>query len=501
MRIDGANVRMATVTYDDVSLDPRVRVLLDKQKILWIAGPLMMYEQTAHLTLRNLALLGQVVQGSLHFEKDRTKYLMKLHDIDKNKITEDGDRVWPANTDAGDHVQAMFEVVEQAGDDIQAARSGSALSAFSDVDELVNGLKGHEAGGVKQKDIENIVAICRDKKMLTLPGSDTCRPGKTILTTFKFALDPKDKPGSTTVSPRLSWPTLGLSSVDNEAGQVMLKENSDVAAVAAAYEAFHFGALEIGHDLSVPAGWASYASFEDGGGNPMKVVDEDSVKMHLQVLRDAARLGGFDATRLRYALESFNNTELRVVVNGGENQFVSKLCPGAALRSTVVQFRNALENAKVASIKVAGLPAGKAGAVGGAGAAGAQTVGEKRRADEWEVDPKRAALRQARREVQEGIAQVWDVGKGKGKVKGKGGKYGGGKGQGAWALVPCRDFQRGYCNQLGACPNGRAHVPAGGAGYPLPPNFPLMQPPPQYGTLPPGVLPFPALMPPKPAGK
>lgn len=166
--------------------------------------------------------------------------------------------------------------------------------------------------------------------------------------------------------------------------------------------AFTFGALEIGHNLPVPTGWASYASFEDGGGNLMKVVDEDSVRMHLQVLRDAVRVGGMSSTNLRYALESFNNTELRAVVNGGENQFVSKLCPGAALRSTVAQFRNALENARLASIKVAGSPAVGAGAGGGAGGAGAQTVGEKRRADEWDTDPKRAALRQARREIQEG---------------------------------------------------------------------------------------------------
>ena len=392
----------AEVTYDVVSLDPRAEALLDGQGMLWLSPLLMMYEHTQHLTLRNLSLLGQVVPGSIPFDKDRTKYLTKLRDFDKDKITRDADRVWPAGTEPGDYVQAMFEVVEQAADDLRAARSGSGQGAFSDIDELVNGLKGHEAGGVKQRDIEGIVATCRVKKMLTLPGSDTSRPGKGALTLFKLAFDPKDKPGAATLSPRLSWPILVMSSVDNEAGQTMLKEASDVAATAATYEAFTFGALEIGHSLPVPTGWASYASFEDGGGNLMKVVDEDSVRMHLQVLRDAVRVGGMSSTNLRYALESFNNTELRAVVNGGENQFVPKLCPGAALRSTVAQFRSALENARLASIKVAGSPAVGAGAGGGAGGAGVQTVGEKRRADEWDTDPKRAALRQARREIQEG---------------------------------------------------------------------------------------------------
>ena len=207
--------------------------------MLWITPVLMMYEHTTHLTLRNLSLLGQVAPAMCHFDKDRTKYLTKLRDFDKDKITRDADRVWPAGTEPGDHVQAMFEVVAQATDDLLAARSGSGQGAFSDIDELVNGLKGHEAGGVKQRDIEGIVATCRVKKMLTLPGSDTSRPGKGALTLFKLAFDPKDKPGAATLSPRLSWPTLVMSSVDNEAGQTMLKEGSDVAATAATY-GIHF---------------------------------------------------------------------------------------------------------------------------------------------------------------------------------------------------------------------------------------------------------------------
>ena len=283
-------------------------VILDKQGLLWMAPVLMMYEQSASLSLRNLAKLGQVVLGCVPFDTDRVGYLKKLKALDQRVGADD--QVWPAGCVPDDLVQPLFEAVEEAKDEVAAGVAGlHGGSGLGDFEDLVSGLKGHDAGGVKQREIESMVSACRDKNMMTLPGSDQSRPGVAVLTGFRHAFKPKAKPGSLEVVPRLTWPTLDVARIDNEAGQKMVKDGADVSAVVAGYEAFIFGCLVIGHDEDVPTGHMVLAPLEDSTIKVgAKLVDELSLKLHLQVLRDKVRLGGFDPTKLRQALESFNNT-------------------------------------------------------------------------------------------------------------------------------------------------------------------------------------------------
>ena len=81
-------------------------VILDKQGLLWMAPVLMMYEQSASLSLRNLAKLGQVVLGCVPFDTDRVGYLKKLKALDQRVGADD--QVWPAGCVPDDLVQPLF---------------------------------------------------------------------------------------------------------------------------------------------------------------------------------------------------------------------------------------------------------------------------------------------------------------------------------------------------------------------------------------------------------
>ena len=140
------------------------------------------------------------------FDTDRVGYLKKLKALDQRVGADD--QVWPAGCVPDDLVQPLFEAVEEAKDEVAAGVSGlQGGSGFGDFDDLVSGLKGHEAGGVKQREIEPLVSACRDKNMLTMPGSDQARPGVSVLTKFRNAFKPKAKPGSVEVLARPSMKT------------------------------------------------------------------------------------------------------------------------------------------------------------------------------------------------------------------------------------------------------------------------------------------------------
>ena len=91
-----------------------------------------------------------------------------------------------------------------------------------------------------------------------------------------------------------------------------------------------------------------FAPFEDStikGGT--KLVDELSLKLHLPRCRCCVTWSGSDSTKLRQALESFNNTELRISSERRRELFRREAVPGCGVAcGTVGQFKAALESAK-----------------------------------------------------------------------------------------------------------------------------------------------------------